>query len=122
MNPKKLIRDKIIEHLRPEDWEIVFDESELNNLYALKIQEELNEIKESNHTDIMEFADLIQVAISFANENGFTFKEVMKAVESKKELKGTFTKTALNSLNPQNKSNKMYFEIIKAEEKRNKKK
>lgn len=110
MKPKKLIRKNIIEKLKEGEWETITDQNELNNLYALKINEELEEIQESDHKDIFEFADLIQVVFSFAKQNGFTHEELSKAMIEKSIDKGSFGRLALNSLNPNNPSNRLYFE------------
>lgn len=109
MKPKKLIRKFITDKLKEGEWEEVNDIDELNKLYALKVREELAEIQESNHKDIMEFVDLIQVAFSFARMNGFTQEEISLALVIKSVEKGTFGKLALNNLNPANPSNKLYF-------------
>jgi len=112
MKPKKLIRKFITDKLKEGEWEEVNDIDELNKLYALKVREELAEIQESNHKDIMEFVDLIQVAFSFARMNGFTQEEISLALVIKSVEKGTFGKLALNNLNPANPSNKLYFKIV----------
>lgn len=109
--PKKLIRNRITDKLKTGEWEIISNKDELNKLYALKIQEELIEIQSSDHKDIMEFADLIQAALSFAFQNGFSRKEISAAVLIKAGEKGVFGRTALNNLNPENPSNKLYFEV-----------
>lgn len=109
--PKKLIRRNIIEKLQPGEWEEISDQNELNNLYALKIQEELLEIQESKHADILEFVDLIEVSTCFAQQNGFTKYDLSVALSSKAESKGIFGKLALNNLNPENPSNKLYFTL-----------
>jgi predicted house-cleaning noncanonical NTP pyrophosphatase (MazG superfamily) len=80
---KKLIRDKIIKYYKESEFEHITNQKELNEFYALKVYEELDEIQRSDHKDITEFADLIQVAISFANANGFTLPIVMTAVQKK---------------------------------------
>lgn len=110
MKPKKLIRKFITEKLKEGEWETITDQKELNQLYAIKVREELAEIQESDHKDIMEFVDLIQVAFSFAKQNGFTHEQISKALVEKSVNKGTFGRLALNSLNPNNPSNKLYFE------------
>jgi len=58
----------------------------------------------------MEFVDLIQVAFSFAKQNGFTHEELSTSLIEKSVDKGTFGRLALNNLNPNNPSNKLYFE------------
>ncbi len=109
--PKKLIRKYITSNLKQGEWETITDQSELNNLYALKIREELKEIQDSDHKDIMEFVDLMQVVFSFARENGFTSEELQTNMAMKSLLKGGFGRLALNNLNPDNPSNALYFEV-----------
>lgn len=108
--PKKLIRSSITNLLKREEWETITDKAELNDLYATKIREELAEVQASNHQDINEFADLVEVAMAFAEVNGFSFLDVQTAREFKNREKGSFGKLALNNLNPENPSNKLYFD------------
>lgn len=110
MKPKKLIRKYITEILKPGEWEMISDQKELNQLYAIKVREELAEIQASDHKDIMEFVDLVQVAFSFAKVNGFTHEQLSLALIEKTVEKGPFGRLALNNLNPENPSNKLYFE------------
>jgi predicted house-cleaning noncanonical NTP pyrophosphatase (MazG superfamily) len=110
MKPKKLIREKIISKLKDGEFENITDLKELNKLYALKIREELAEIQESEHKDIMEFVDLIQVAWCWAEQNGFTYEQVELSANIKFVEKGKFSNVVLNNLNPDNPSNKLYFE------------
>jgi predicted house-cleaning noncanonical NTP pyrophosphatase (MazG superfamily) len=107
---KKLIRDKMAFHLNPDELNNCFDKEELMGLYALKLREEIEEIKSSDYKDIMEYADLIQVALGLASLNGFKMEDVMKAMEEKYELKGGFSNLVLTNLNPNNPSNKIYLE------------
>jgi len=109
MKPKKLIRSGITSKLKEGEWETITDKAELNKLYAIKVIEELKEIQASDHKDIMEFVDLIQVVYSFAYQNGFTQKELNDALVEKSASKGVFGDLALNNLNPENPSNKLYF-------------
>jgi len=108
--PKKLIRSLITNNLESSEWETIEDQVELNQLYALKIREELAEIQESDHKDIMEFVDLITVALAFARENGFDLSDISRAALTKGIEKGVFGRIALNNLNPSNPSNKLYYE------------
>lgn len=112
MKPKKLIRSKITEKLKEGEWETIMDQGELNQLYATKIREELAEIQASDHKDIMEFVDLIEVAFTFARENGFTDLEITANRAKKITEKGRFGRLALNNLNPENPSNCLYFEPV----------
>jgi len=110
--PKKLIRKEIIYKIQPEEWELIEEKGDLYKLYDIKVREELNEIIESERKDIMEFADLVQVAFDYARESGFSRQELMKAVSEKAKLKGRFSNIVLNNLNPNNPSNKLYFEAL----------
>jgi predicted house-cleaning noncanonical NTP pyrophosphatase (MazG superfamily) len=110
MKPRKLIRDKVKEVIQVGEAERITDQTELNELYALKIKEELIEIQLSDHKDPKEFADLIDVAVSFAIQNGFTYDEIFDHCQDKLAKKGMYTNLVLNNLNPDNPSNKMYFE------------
>jgi predicted house-cleaning noncanonical NTP pyrophosphatase (MazG superfamily) len=107
---KKLIRDKMAFILDPEELDNCDNKEELMGLYALKLREEIEEIKGSDYKDIMEYADLIQVALGLASLNGFKMEDVMKAMEDKYELKGGFSNLVLTNLNPNNPSNKIYLE------------
>lgn len=111
MKPRKLIRYNIVEKLKLGEFEELGDKLEINNLYGLKIKEELLEIQSSDHSDINEFADLIQVAYDFAKMNGFTSEELEKARHKKLIEKGPFGRLVLTNLNPNNPSNKLYFEL-----------
>jgi predicted house-cleaning noncanonical NTP pyrophosphatase (MazG superfamily) len=113
--PKKLIREKVAEDIKnskrkENEIEIISDQNELNGLYELKIQEEINEIKNSEYKDIYEFVDLIHVAFCFAEQNGFSIEELQNALNKKGTEKGFFSNVVLNNLNPENKSNKIYFD------------
>jgi predicted house-cleaning noncanonical NTP pyrophosphatase (MazG superfamily) len=107
---KKLIRDKMAFILDPEELDNCDNKEELMGLYTLKLREEIEEIKGADYKDIMEYADLIQVALGLASLNGFKMEDVMKAMEDKYELKGGFSNLVLTNLNPNNPSNKIYLE------------
>lgn len=109
MKPKKLIRNLITDRLKEGEWEVVEDMVELNQLYALKVNEELEEIKASDHKDIMEFVDLIHVVYAFARVNGYSLETLKAASSIKSKTKGMFHNLALNNLNPENPSNAIYF-------------
>jgi len=110
MKPKKLIREFITGKLKEGEWETIIDQDELNQLYAIKIREELAEVQASDHKDIFEFVDLIQVVFSFAKQNGFNHEQLSSAMTAKSLDKGYFGRLALNNLNPDNPSNALYFE------------
>lgn len=110
MKAKKLIREKIKEKLKEGEFENITDKTELNNLYALKIQEELAEIQNSEHNDIDEFADLCSVVLAFAYQNGFSVDQVFTAMSEKAAKSGMYSDLALTNLNPNNPSNTIYFD------------
>jgi len=45
-----------------------------------------------------------------AIQNGFTHEQISTALVEKSVNKGTFGRLALNNMNPNNPSNKLYFE------------
>lgn len=100
--------DKIPDH----EVEYVNDKQELNKLFDLKIREELLEIKASDHNDVFEFADLYEVLMAFAANNGYTLSDITEAVLQKRLERGTFNFVVLNTLNPNNPSNKLYFDEL----------
>jgi len=108
--PKKLIRDKISAQLEITKTQYVYDHKELNKLYDLKVQEETSEIKFAEHSDIKEFADLIQVAYDWALVNGFTKNQVNEAIIDKANTNGTFSNIVLLDLDIERQSNHLYFE------------
>lgn len=107
---RKLIRDKMAEFLKPEEIYHCDNQNELMELYSMKLKEEIEEIRNSNYKDINEYADLIQVALGLASLNGYSFDEVIKAMNDKFNVKGGFSNLVLVKLNPNNPSNKIYFE------------
>lgn len=109
MKPKKLVREGIPALVQERECEFIEDKEELNKLYALKVKEELAKIQSADHKDILEFADLVQVAYDFAAQNGFSKEELDLAILGKFEKKGGFSNLALNNLNPYNPSNMLYF-------------
>ncbi|WP_338814052.1 hypothetical protein V9L05_01255 [Bernardetia sp. Wsw4-3y2] len=115
MKPKKLIREKIKEKLKEGKFENITDKTELNKLYALKIREELAEIQNSEHKDIDEFADLCAVVLAFAFQNGYSVHKVFAAMSLKSSQKGMYSDLALTNLNPNNPSNRIYFEQSEVE-------
>ncbi len=109
MKPRKLIRDKVISKLQDGEFERETDIVEINKLYALKIGEELAEIQRSDHKDISEFADLMEVAIAFAAQNGFSVEQLFEKSSAKVLSKGRYSNWVLTNMNPNNPSNEIYF-------------
>lgn len=116
MKPVKLVRGATASLVKTEEISFIEDMPKLNELYALKIQEELLEIQAANHKDVKEFADLLQVVTDFAIANNFGIIELLKTVHEKKMEKGFFTNMVLNNLNPANPSNKLYFDRAEKDE------
>ena len=112
MRVKKLIRDKVAERLPSYKVSTIEDKDELNQLYVMKIREELGEVVASNFNDITEFADLIHVAISFAMANGYPVANILSAMSIKQRERGLFSNKVLTDINPLNESNKIYTENL----------
>lgn len=110
LTPKKLIRSGITEMIKPDEWERITDPKTLDELYALKVKEELNEIINSHCDDINEFADLITVIKTWANIHGFSNIDLLTTEKDKRDAKGEYSNIVLTNLNPENPSNKIYFE------------
>lgn len=109
-NPKKLVRALTTKVCKPDELETIESLEELNQLYALKIREELAEIQASHHKNIYEFVDLMDVAVSFAYVNGFPMHLLVECAREKCDEKGGFGNLALTKLHPKNPSNAIYFE------------
>jgi predicted house-cleaning noncanonical NTP pyrophosphatase (MazG superfamily) len=112
MKPKKLIRDNMPNNLEKKEYEKITDKDELNRLYALKVKEELNEIQMADHSDPKEFSDLVEVSLAFAEQNGFPLGIIADLIAVKNVEKGKYTNMALTNMNPNNPSNKMYFQEL----------
>jgi len=110
MKVKKLIRDKVADKLPNYKTDTIDNQDELNQLYVMKVKEELAEIVNSDFNDITEFADLIHVAISFGMANGFPVANILSSMKIKQREKGLFSNKVLTDINPLNESNKIYTE------------
>lgn len=108
--PKKLIRTGILPKLEAGEYEVITNKDELNKLYAMKVQEELQEILASDCKDPYEFADALRVITDWAAANGISAFELGVANTLKAERQGTYNNIALTNLNPNNPSNKIYFQ------------
>lgn len=113
----KLIRSKMVNLGLISQNEVthITDIRELNKLYAYKIMEELGEIQASDHKDIMEFADLLQVVINFAELNGMDLRAINNVMAEKAKEKGGFNTLVLTNLNPTNPSNTQSVSIYARE-------
>ena len=110
MKPKKLVREGLVKFSPDAHFERITDPEELNALYALKIKEELHKIQSSSHNDVVKFANLIDVAMSFAQENGHSLEELHEVSAIQEEKRGIYSSLALNNLMPNDPSNVSYFE------------
>jgi predicted house-cleaning noncanonical NTP pyrophosphatase (MazG superfamily) len=120
-NPVKLIRTKKAHRLlsenklKEEELSTVFIDTygidEFRELLILKIKEELEEVKFSRYRDIDEFADLVEAVRCLATLSNISIVEILYKADAKRELDGDFIAgTILKNLNPNNPSNKIYFE------------
>lgn len=109
--PQKLVRHLVPKLYPDNEYGTIEDRDELNHLYVMKVREELEEVVNSNFKDVKEFADLIQVALTMAVNNGFSIDDVYRAVKLKSDDRGRFSNITLRSLNPENPSNRIYFRV-----------
>lgn len=107
--PMKLIRDKVIAKLKAGEVRHVLNEDDLNDLYMLKVLEELGEIEKSDFKDAMEFADILEAIYTLAARNGFDKEYLERAMFQKREKKGGFSNLVLVNMNPNNPSNRIYY-------------
>lgn len=91
-NIKKIIRDKLVHVIDDKDLVKTTHPNIINKYLVEKVQEELQEIVDSDLQDIEEYADLIQVVIDLARNNGITAKEIEEARIDKQYQKGGFRK------------------------------
>lgn len=87
----KLIRDRIPEIIEKAGKQAVVEKAkgdELLKLLNIKLEEELNEYKESE--SIEELADLIEVVYGILNHKGVPIEEFEKIRQEKNEKRGAF--------------------------------
>jgi len=90
----KLIRDGYLKTIDNSELELLSDTEVLP--YALeKINEEVQELKDSNFEDIYEFVDVVDVLMKVLELKGFTLEEFNVARDVKNSKKGGFTKNVL---------------------------
>ncbi len=90
----KLIRDGYLKTIDDSELELLSDTEVLP--YALeKINEEVQELKDSNFEDIYEFVDVVDVLMKVLELKGFTLEEFNAARDIKNSKKGGFTKNVL---------------------------
>lgn len=88
----KMIRDKYDEIISPDRLKVVTNYNEKLVLYSKKINEELDELIESNYNDIYEYADLIETIVAMAKLKGISFESIESARTEKRLEKGGFDK------------------------------
>lgn len=88
----KLIRDNYDTIIESDRLEIIDDEKTKFTLYKNKINEELNELKQTNFEDVYEYADVIETIFAMANFKGITVEQIEIARLKKLEEKGGFKK------------------------------
>lgn len=89
----KLIRNKLANEItKNKTGKILKSDNKinLNKLFSLKVVEELEEILKSDHSDISEFSDLIQVVFDWALLNGFKKEYLFKEIHNKNAKFGVF--------------------------------
>lgn len=87
----KLIRDRIPEIIESSGKKAIVEKvqgEELLNLLNKKLQEELNEYKESG--EVEELADLVEVVQAILDYKNVTLEEFNKIRETKNEFRGSF--------------------------------
>ena len=90
MTPK-LIRDKYIDIIEAEALDITDKTPEVKTLLILdKLEEEAEEFADSGFSDPKELADLMEVVVGWGEMNGFSFEEINKLREEKREKLGGF--------------------------------
>jgi len=110
MKRKKLIRDEVAKGLPSYKVATIESQDELNQLYVMKVKEELAEVVNSDFKDITEFADLLHVVVCFSRANGHPLENLLSAMSVKQRERGLFSNKVLTDINPLNESNKIYTE------------
>jgi len=86
----KLIRDKLAQRITDAPIRIVMDNKEFKKLLLEKLIEEIGELAESNYKDVFEYADVIEVILAIAHQNGFTANHIDDARREKNRKNGSF--------------------------------
>ena len=113
LKPRKLIREKVVSKLNPNEVRSVYDHDDLNDLYVLKILEALKEVEKSDFSDRFEYADLLEAVFTLASYNKLSKYDLQLAMDQKRKEKGTFSNVVLTNLNPNNPSNELYFKVAR---------
>ena len=95
----KLIRDNYDEVIDPKLlYKIPKGDPTVIMYVDKKIDEELIELRETNFKDINEYADVIEVLMKMANENGISEVEINIARKSKNDKRGEFKNNLIYNL------------------------
>ena len=85
----KIIRDKYKDIIDPSKLMSVSGETKTQMLVE-KIKEELDELAETDYSDITEFGDVVEVLFAIAGLSGITSDEILKGMKRKSEKYGKF--------------------------------
>lgn len=105
LKPLKLVR--AFKNDLPNDIVKIKDKDQLNELYRLKVLEELQEVIDSKYQDITEFVDLVQAVRAWARVNGHEPEQLAEAIMMKTATKGHFKNYAKPATN--RKGNEVYY-------------
>ena len=88
----KLIRDKYIDIIPNHMLDLTFTNSSILPFAKNKIDEELNELKDTSYSDLSEFADVIEALINIARLQGISEKDITLARKEKANQRGLFSR------------------------------
>jgi len=89
---KKLIRDSLADVIKHDKVRVFKDIEEYETLLKNKLIEELDELKESEYTDVTEYADVFEVLETLAEYFGnITFADIREEQLLKVKERGGFT-------------------------------
>jgi len=86
----KLIRDKLVDVIEPERLYQVTDKETQFEYLEKKLVEELNELSNSDYSDINEYVDVLEVLISISKFKGVDWDRVRKLRVDKLLERGGF--------------------------------
>jgi len=87
----KLVRENIAKRILAEDATQISqasDNTEFLMFLKLKLSEELDELRESNYSDVNEFADVLEVLETLAEQHGLSFSKILEAKHNKAQVEG----------------------------------
>jgi len=88
---RKLIRDKLDKVIPNNELEFVSG-TQYDEMLRKKLYEELDELKETDYTDVDEFADVLEVLITLAGQSGISKEHIESRRIEKLYDRGGFTK------------------------------